>query len=435
MTELYCIIGKPALHSRSPQMHNAAFAELGMDARYIRVAADSKESGLELAKELGIKGMNITAPFKDIIEIVDEVDPIAEKVGAVNTIVFDGKSKGYNTDVDGVAQPFIVNGVELKDKKALILGAGGAARAAVIAMLENGAQVVIANRTVEKAKALAEDFGVEHCSLDELKDVISGCQLIVGCLSTAERVVPKKLLRSEMTIMEAYYASETALMKDGKEAGCKMIGGQEWLLHQGVKCFELFTGKKAPLEAMRKVVRSEDKEKKQNITLIGFMGSGKDTIAKEIHQQAGMEIIDMDAEIEKKAGMSIKELFEQKGEEEFRRMESEEVAALKEQKGRVVNCGGGAILDSKNRETLRSNAVVVWLWADAKTILERLPDDGKRPLLNVPDPEGVVKGLLSKRLGAYADACDMVVNTAGKTPAQIAERILYETSKTFPGIG
>lgn len=425
MTDLYAVIGKPVLHSRSPQMHNAAFAELGIGARYVRIAADSREEGLRLAKELGVRGMNVTSPFKDIIGTVDVVDPLAERTGAVNTILFEGgKTVGYNTDVDGVTRSFMENGVGIKGKKALVLGAGGAARAAVVAMLENGAKVVVTNRTADKAKMLAEEFGVEYCPLDGLGDVVPDCQLIVGCLSTAERVVPKNLLRKEMAILDAYYASETALIRDGKESGCKTMDGLEWLLQQGMECFGLFTGKEAPLEAMKDAIVST--ENKQNIALIGFMGSGKDTIAREIKERKGMAVLDIDREIEKKAGMPIKEIFEQKGEDEFRKMEKDELASLAEHKDSIINCGGGAILDPQNRKMLKENAIVVWLWADAKTILERVPKDDGRPLLNVADPEKAVGELLSDRLGFYADTCDVIVDTVGKSPAEIAERISYE---------
>jgi shikimate dehydrogenase len=151
--DIFAIIGKPVLHSRSPQMHNAAFEEIGLDAHYVRIAADSREEGLDIAERMGIRGMNVTSPFKDIIDIVDSVDPVAAKVGAVNTVLFkDGKTQGHNTDMFGVSESFLANGVTITGKKALVLGAGGASRAAVAAMVENGAEVTIANRTVEKRK-------------------------------------------------------------------------------------------------------------------------------------------------------------------------------------------------------------------------------------------------------------------------------------------
>ncbi|MEW6748606.1 MAG: shikimate kinase [Candidatus Micrarchaeota archaeon] len=427
MTELYAVIGKPVLHSRSPQMHNAAFAELKIDARYFRIAAESAEEGLRMAGEMGVLGMNVTSPFKGIARLMDDVDPLAKRVGAINTVrLKDGRKAGHNTDVYGAAHAFLSNGIALEGKKALVLGAGGAARAAIVAMLENGADVVVSNRTAGKAESLANGFGAGSCALDGLNDAIADCELVVGCLSTGERVLPEGLLRKDMAVMDAHYASESALVRDAREAGCRVLDGREWLLYQGVKAFEIFTGKDAPVDAMRQAAYAADAPKKSNIALIGFMGSGKDTIAAELHEKTGMAILDIDKEIERKAGMAIKDIFKSEGEEGFRKMERGALASVAGCERCVINCGGGAVLDAGNRRMLRDKAAVVWLWADAKTVIERVPKDGERPLLDVAEPEKAVGRLLSDRLGYYAEACDMVVDTVGKRPSQIAERILYE---------
>jgi shikimate dehydrogenase len=430
-TDIFAIIGKPVLHSRSPQMHNAAFEETGLDAHYVRIAADSREEGLDLAGRMGIRGMNVTSPFKDIIDIVDSVDPVAAKVGAVNTVLFkDGKTQGHNTDMFGVSESFRANGVTITGKKALVLGAGGASRAAVAAMVENGAEVTIANRTVEKAKAMAREFGAGSCSLslEDLKTNLAGCQLVIGCLNTGGRAVPAGLLRKDMAIMDAYYASRSALTEDGLAAGCIVIDGREWLLHQGVKAFELFTGKKAPVRAMRKAAYAQDaKHEIGNIALVGMMGSGKDSVGKALSERSGNPVVDTDSEIVRIGGMEIKAIFADAGEGAFRKMEEEVIASLDKTTNHIINCGGGAVVSAKNRKTLKQAATVVWLWADIGTIVARVPDDGRRPLLGGNDPEKKLTELLAKRMGAYADASDMVLATDGKTPQMIAERILYET--------
>ncbi|MFH0885312.1 MAG: shikimate dehydrogenase [Candidatus Micrarchaeota archaeon] len=429
-TDIFAIIGKPVLHSRSPQMHNAAFEELGLDAHYVRIATESREDGLDIARRMGIRGMNVTSPFKDIIEIVDSADPVAAKVGAVNTVLFkDGRTLGYNTDAHGVSESFIANGIGIKGKKAVVLGAGGAARAAVVAMIENGAEVTIANRTVEKAKAMAQGFGVGYCSLSmpDLKKALAGCNLVVGCLNTSERVVPAGLLRPDMAIMDAYYASQSALTKDGLAAGCKVIDGREWLLHQGARAFGLFTGKKAPVGVMRKAVYAQNaKHEAGNIALVGMMGSGKDSVAKALSASNGMPVIDTDAEIVRMAGMEIKVIFAKAGEGGFRKMERGVLASLDGTTKHIINCGGGAVLNAQNRKTLKRVATVVWLWADAGTILARLPKDGSRPLLDGAEPEKKLNGLLAERMGAYAESSDLVLDTVGRTPEEIAGRILYE---------
>ncbi len=433
--ELFAVIGKPVLHSKSPQMHNAAIKELGLHAHYIRLAADSPKEALETARLAGIKGMNITAPFKNIIEYVDEVDPTAEKIKAVNTVVITPeKTIGYNTDAHGVAQSIIAKGVEIKGKKVVVLGAGGASKAAIVAMIEHGAKVTIANRTVEKAKELAQEFGISYSSLDpeELKKTLDGCSIIIGCLSTGERVVPKDLLKPEMAIFDAYYATQSYLVKDGKEVGCKMIDAGDWLVYQGLLAFELFTKKKPPEKTMRDAVHSAQLSQGQrNISLVGFMGSGKDTIAKEISGKTEQAIFDIDKEIENIAGKPIKEIFETDGEEEFRILESRVLSDIKNHKNIIVNCGGGVIMRGGNRKILKENSLVVWLWASPKTILERVPKDGSRPLLEVDNPIQIIEKLLGKRKCQYAEVSDIMINTDGKNPKEISERIIYEINKTF----
>ncbi len=432
MSSIYAIIGKPVLHSMSPQMHNALLENLGIDGHYIRIAPENREDGLRIAKEIGVAGMNITAPFKDIIGIVDEVEPIARKIGAVNTVLIrDGRTTGYNTDYLGVVNPIKMH-TKISGKKAVVLGAGGAARAAVVGLLEEGAEVTIANRTKENAEKLAKELGCRACSLDqkELENALHDCSIIIGCLSTGEKVVPKELLRNDMTILEAYYSGESALLKDGREAGAIVLDGMEWLVYQGVRVFELFTGKVPDVELMKKSIEMPY-ERKKNIALVGMMGSGKNSAATSLAGITGMKIFDTDNEIEKKTGQQINGIFEKQGEEEFRKLEKEQIRKIEDMENTIINCGGGAVLDPENRKILQKNAIVVWCWADARTIQERTKAGSSRPLLNVEDPQARIADLIRERKKYYSKVCDMVIGTAGKTPQQIAERIDYEIRKTF----
>ena len=255
---LYAVVGKPIVHSRSPAMFNAAFKALGMPARHVRLAAGDAREALQKARARGVWGLNITAPFKeDFARLCDLLDVTAETVGAVNTVVIrKGRLMGHNTDVYGVAQALRSNGVTLKGKKAVVLGAGGAAKAAVHALLSGGAKVAVANRTAQKAQGIAESMGCGHSSLRpaELREAFRNADIVVSAVSTPERIVPGNVLKGTMTILEAYYTSETALMRIARRKGCKVIDGREWLLFQGAKAFEIFTRRKAPLEVMRKAV-------------------------------------------------------------------------------------------------------------------------------------------------------------------------------------
>lgn len=258
---LYAVVGKPIAHSRSPAMHTAAFQALGIPARYVRLVAGSAGEALKKAQALGARGLNVTAPFKeDFARLCDTLDATAETLGAVNTVMFrDGRILGFNTDVYGVAQALQSNGVTLKGNKAVVLGAGGAAKAAVHALISGGAKVTVANRTAQKAQGIAESMGCGHSTLRpvELRGAFKDAEIVVSAVSTTKRIVPRSLLKETMTILEANYTAETTLTRDALQKGYRVIDGREWLLFQGAEAFEIFTGRKAPLAIMRKAVYAE----------------------------------------------------------------------------------------------------------------------------------------------------------------------------------
>jgi shikimate dehydrogenase len=413
-------------------MHNAAFEKLGMDAVYFRMLAGSAKEAMRVAKEIGLAGMNITAPFKEeMLALVDELEESAKAVGAVNTVKFGkgGKILGFNTDALGVSEALKANGIEMNRRKFLVLGAGGAAKAAVHALVSNGASVTVANRTLEKARAVANGFGCGACSLgkNELAEAIGKARVVVSTLSTKGMVVPRELLRRELVVLDAVYGSETAISSDAAESRCKLISGREWLLFQGVKAFEIMAGKKAPVEAMRKAVANAGgRSMKQNIALVGFMGSGKTATAKEIAKLNSMKLVEIDEGIAAAAGMEIGEIFRKHGEGHFRKLESEAIASLSRAKDCVVSCGGGAVLDGRNAAILRKNCVVVWLWATPEEIMKRIGKDASRPLMDRKDKLHAARGILAERMKLYASACDFAISTEGRSAEEAARLILEE---------
>ena len=431
-TKLFAVTGKPILHSMSPQMQNAAFEAAGVDAVYTRLIAESANEALDAAKSINISGLNVTSPFKEeIAKLCDTLDENSKKTGAVNTITMqNGKTFGFNTDVDGVKNALVGNGVRINGANALVIGAGGAAKAAIVALVNEEAKVTITNRTFEKAEQLAKRFGCKAIDISELNDVngvVPHANIIISTISSNEQVIPKGLLNSSTVVLDANYSIESVLVRDAKAAGCKIIDGREWLIHQGATAFRLFTGKDAPLDRMRNAVYANHTTKpKSNIALIGFMGSGKTTTAKEIANVSGMRNIDIDENIEQKSGTKIKEIFENHGEIKFREMENEEVGAIDGATNTVIACGGGAILDPENIEILRKNCTVVWLTASPKTIFERIGNDGGRPLLNVADREGVAQRIIGKRIPLYAKTADIIVHTDAKSAKEVAKQIVDE---------
>ncbi len=265
-TKLCIIIGDPVEHSLSPAMHNAAYESLGIDNAFVFTAAHVRvEDVKEVARAvrvLGVRGLTCTMPHKiEIMKYLDWIDPIAEKIGAVNTVVNEnGILKGYNTDWLGVVTPLEIHG-SLKNKKVALFGAGGAARAVCYGFVQRGAKLTIFNRSIEKAERLAEEFGAEvgtalDMSLDEY-DIIFNATTIGMGEHANESPIPKSQIQSKHIVFDAIYSPyETKLLQDAKEQGATIIHGTEMLLHQGVAQFELYTGKKAPENVMREVLLS-----------------------------------------------------------------------------------------------------------------------------------------------------------------------------------
>jgi shikimate dehydrogenase len=435
MSKIYAVAGHPVFHSRSPRMFNAAFRELALDAVYTRLAASTAEEAITAAREVGIDGLNITSPFKAaVIPHLDELDADARKIGAVNTVAQSaGRFVGYNTDVAGVLGALKESGFDPAGKKTVVLGAGGAGRAAALALLSTGADVVIVNRSLERAEKAAGILQCRALPIERIDEALAGAHLLISTISSDERVIEPTLLSRELTVLEANYTRPTLLVQDASRAGCSLIDGRLWLLHQAIPAFKHFTGEPAPGDAMRKALWKKAWGPHRSIALIGLSGSGKSTIAREIADLAGLTVIDIDNMVEEKAGLPIAELFEREGEETFRIMERAEVQKLWNVSHAVVACGGGAVLRKRNIQTIRSTSVPVWLWANPETLLARIGDTGTRPLLNDQDPECRVEALLEERRFLYASTADFLVNTEGKSPKEIAERIWNEIRNTFNG--
>lgn len=166
----------------------------------------------------------------------------------------------------------------------------------------------------------------------------------------------------------------------------------------------------------------------KNIVLTGFMGTGKTAVGRELSRLLNMELFDLDTEIEMSRRMTINEIFKRFGEPKFREIETEMIKKLSGNKNAIISTGGGAILKQENMDALRENGVIVCLMATPETILKRTSHDSNRPLLQVEDPFGRVKELLNFR-GPFYEKADIMIDTEGKTPLQIAEKITEEIWK------
>lgn len=262
-TKVYGIIGNPVSHSLSPAMHNSGFTTLGENRVYVPFHVENLAEAIAGIKELSIQGASVTIPHKeDIIPYLDRVDPVAHKIGAVNTLhveVEDGKKLlcGSNTDWIGANRALLEKTI-LKNKKVVLLGAGGSARAIGFGLQEEGAQVVLCSRTESRGKALAKDLDCDWYSLNALS-ALQG-DILVNATSVGmnedKSPVPVEILQEYSVVMDIVYSPlHTRLIRLAKEAGCETVNGLEMLLFQGVAQFELWTGQPAPISVMREVVR------------------------------------------------------------------------------------------------------------------------------------------------------------------------------------
>ncbi|MEM2875133.1 MAG: shikimate dehydrogenase [Candidatus Hadarchaeales archaeon] len=273
--KVFALIGHPVKGSPSPSMHNAAFSQLGLDCVY--VAADVPPPNLQDAvagiRALGIAGANVTIPHKvAVMPFMDELHETASLVGAVNTIKnAGGKLIGFNTDGPGALRA-LKAATRVSGKKVLLLGAGGAARAIAFSIAAEGAELTIANRTIPRASALARDIkeklgeDVRCVALrgDELSTAAMGSDIIINATSVgmypeSERtLLTSKMIPDNAVVFDIVYKpQETRLLREAKKAGAKTIRGVDMLVHQGALSFEIWTGKRAPVEVMRKAAQME----------------------------------------------------------------------------------------------------------------------------------------------------------------------------------
>ncbi len=264
LTKICMVIGAPIEQSLSPQMHNAGYKALGIDDKFVYVAThvriENIEDFIKGVRAMNIRGISCTFPHKlAVIPYINEIDETAKKIGAVNTIVNEnGKLIGYNTDWLGILKP-LEKVTILQNKTVAVLGAGGAARAIAYAVTNKQAKLFIFKRTLGKAKTLAEEFGADAYSMDEIEKIKSADIVInattVGLHEKNKTPLEKGLINSNHIIFDIVYGDkETQLIRDAKEKGAQTISGIEMLLYQGVEQFKLYTGHDAPVDVMRKVL-------------------------------------------------------------------------------------------------------------------------------------------------------------------------------------
>jgi 3-dehydroquinate dehydratase/shikimate dehydrogenase len=275
-TKLYGVIGTPIAHSVGPAVHNACFANIGENKLYLPLLVEGRKSEFDyflrhvLTRSwLGFRGFSVTIPHKEnALNFVEEnsgfIEPLAKKIGATNTIIIgpDNKLLAYNTDYSAAMDAItstLGSKADLKNLPTTVIGAGGVARAIVAGLSDAGAKIKIYNRTVERGKKLAAEFGCGFAPLDDLANL--DAKLVINCTSigmhpnTDETPIPRKYLKKDMVVFDTVYnPPQTLLLKQAEEKGAKTIDGLSMFIGQAAAQFKLFTGKDANTKLMRKTI-------------------------------------------------------------------------------------------------------------------------------------------------------------------------------------
>lgn len=281
-TRILGVFGYPVEHSLSPAMHNAAIAALGLNYLYIPFSVLPEDIGpaIRSVVSLGIIGVNLTIPHKErVLPFLDRIAPEAQAVGAVNTVHNDkGELVGYNTDGEGFAGPLKALEFELRGKRTVVLGAGGAARSVVSRLAREGAAITIVNRTLERAEQLAEQARsvagtaggarvdcLGFCDHAGLRDALAGAELLVNTTSVGMSPhvgdippIPPQAFHPALFVYDLIYnPRETRLMTEARAAGCRTLNGVRMLAWQGAAAFEIWTGVRPDVRVMEAAVEQQ----------------------------------------------------------------------------------------------------------------------------------------------------------------------------------
>lgn len=392
--EKYGCIGKKLTHSFSKEIH----AKLA-DYKYelIELAETEVDS---FFKNKEFNAVNVTIPYKEtVIPYLDFLSDVAKRIGAVNTVVNkNGKLYGYNTDYYGMKALLEKTGIEIENKKVMILGTGGTSKTARVLTKDLGAsEIIVVSRQKKESFITYEEAVSEHRDANVIINTTpSG--MYPDCDSKPIDISAFKDL--EGVIDAVYNPLCTNLILNAKKKGIKAQGGLFMLVMQAVVAAEKFLDREIPKEAADSVFASV-LASKENIVLTGMPGSGKSTVGKLLGID-GFTFIDTDEEIEKRCGTSIKELITEKGEKHFRDLESEVIKDVSSKGSQIISTGGGAILREENVHALKRNGKLFFI--DAKP--ERLCPTDSRPLSDTAEK---LKNVYSERIAIYRETADVVV--------------------------
>ena len=400
------LLGRKLSHSYSPQIHSY----LG-DYSYDLFEKEPEE--LEgFLRNGDFTGLNVTIPYKkEVIPYLDDLSPVAKKMGAVNTIVrrADGTLFGHNTDYFGFCSMVKKSGLDVNGKKVLVLGSGGASNTAVAALNELGAKVIVISRTGEN--------NYENLSRHYDARVIVNTTPVGMYPNTGTTPVELDSFDDLEGVLDVIYNPQrTLLLLDAENLNIPTENGLWMLVAQAKESAEYFLGSQLD-DSIIPEIHKKLTIQMQNIILIGMPGCGKSTVGQALAEKLGRKFVDADQQIESMAGKSIPDIFSQDGESAFRDWETKVLIALGKQSGMVIATGGGCVTQLRNYPFLHQNGTIVWLQRD----IAKLPTDG-RPLSQANSLEA----MFAKRKMLYQAFADITVNNDGllsETVSTIIDRL------------
>lgn len=388
------LLGEKLGHSYSPQIHSML-----ADYEY-KLFEKSPEELEDFLKSGEFDGLNVTIPYKkSVMPYCAELSPTAAQIGSVNTIVrrSDGSLYGDNTDAFGFENLIVHNGIEVKGKKALVLGTGGASVTAQAVLKNLGAsEVVVISR---KGEDNYENI-VKHADAE----IIANTTPVGMYPNNGKAAVDLTQFPKLSGVLDVVYnPARTALLLQAEKLGIPCAGGLYMLVSQAKRSCELFTGKSIPDSEIDRIERVLSHQM-QNIVVIGMPGSGKTAVSTMLAERLGRKIFDTDTIVSEKAGMTIPEIFAAQGEAGFRKLETEATAEVGKLSGNIISTGGGVVTVADNYELLHQNGVIVWIERDTN----KLARDG-RPISLSSD----LNELYAARLPLYERFADIKADNNG----------------------
>lgn len=396
----YGLIGEKLGHSYSKLIH-----ERLTDDTYNLIPLN-RDAFIDFMEKREFNAINVTIPYKkDVIPYLDHIDEHAKKIGAVNTIVnLDHQLIGYNTDFHGFDYMVKHHNVNLANKKVIVLGNGGAAKA-IIAVLQyhHVREIVIVKRSISAQTITYETMYHHHLDAD----VIINTSPVGMYPNNDESPLDLMKFHNLQSVFDIVYNPlKTRLILQAEKLHIQAIGGLEMLIAQAVYAIEYFKQTTIDKGVIDKIYH-EILNEKQNIVLIGMPSAGKTTIASVLAKQLHRKLVDIDDLIVSDISMSISDYFQQNGESSFRTLEREKCKLISKENSLVISTGGGVVKDAENMDNLRSNSIVFYIHRDLNLLLV----DPNRPLSK--DKEAIKK-IYEERHPLYTKYCDYEIQNNGE---------------------